>query len=47
MANLRQAKTDIELRSMTISNVKKAYSILAEDYNRLINLDFIYCPHCG
>lgn len=21
--------------------------ILAEDYNRLINLDFIYCPHCG
>ena len=47
MASLRQAKTDIELRSMTISNVKKAYSILAEDYNRLINLDFIYCPHCG
>ena len=47
MANLRQAKTDAELRTMTVTNVKKAYSILAEDYNRLLNLEFIYCPHCG
>lgn len=47
MANLRQAKTDAELRTMTITNVKKAYSNLAEDYNRLLDLEFIYCPHCG
>lgn len=47
MATLRQAKTDAELRSMTIGNVKKAYSALAEDYNRLLNLEYVYCPHCG
>lgn len=47
MANLRQAKTDDQLRGLTISNVKKAYSTLAEDYNRLIDLEYVYCPHCG
>ena len=57
MANLRQAKTDTELRSMTISNVKKAYSILAEELikkmieqqkDMKIPTSLIpYCPHCG
>ena len=47
MANLRQAKTDDEIKKLTINNVKKAYHELAIDYNHLLNLDYIYCPHCG
>lgn len=47
MASLRQAKSEAELQSMTIANAKKAYLIVAEDYNRLLNLEFIFCPHCG
>jgi hypothetical protein len=47
MAYLRQAKTQEELKALTVNNVKKAYGDLAEDYNRLVNLDVIYCPCCG
>ena len=47
MANLRQAKTDDEVKKLTVNNVKGAYHDLAIDYNHLLNLDYIYCPHCG
>lgn len=47
MANLKQAKSDAEIKKMTINNVKKAYYELALDYNHLLNLDYVYCPHCG
>lgn len=47
MANLRQAKTDDEIKKLTVNNVKIAYHDLAVDYNHLLNLDYIYCPHCG
>lgn len=47
MANLRQAKTDEEIKKLTVNNVKKAYHELALDYNHVLNGDFIYCPHCG
>lgn len=47
MANLRQAKTDDEIKRLTVNNVKIAYHDLAVDYNHLLNLDYIYCPHCG
>lgn len=46
-ANLRQAKTDDEIKKLTVNNVKTAYHELALDYNHLLNLDFIFCPHCG
>lgn len=46
-ANLRQAKTDDEIKKLTVNNVKIAYHELALDYNHLLNLDFIFCPHCG
>ena len=46
-ANLKQAKTDDEIKKLTVNNVKTAYHELALDYNHLLNLDFIYCPHCG
>ena len=47
MAHLRQAKTDEEIKKMTVNNVKKAYHELAIDYNHLLELDYVYCPHCG
>ena len=47
MANLRQAKTDDEVKRLTVNKVKDAYHDLAIDYNHLLDLDYIYCPHCG
>lgn len=47
MANLKQAKTDNEIKKLTVNDVKKAYHELAIDYNHLLNLDYIFCPHCG
>ena len=47
MANLRQAKTDDEIKKLTVNSVKSAYHELALDYNHLLNLDYVYCPHCG
>ena len=47
MANLRQSKTDEEIKKLTVNNVKKAYHELAMDYNHLLDLDYVYCPHCG
>lgn len=47
MANLRQAKTDEEIKKLTVNSVKSAYHDLALDYNHILNGDYIYCPHCG
>ena len=47
IANLKQAKTDDEIKRLTVNSVKTAYHDLALDYNHLLNLDYIYCPHCG
>lgn len=47
MAYLKQAKTPDEIKSLTVNNVKKAYNDLAEDYNKLVELDYVYCPQCG
>ena len=47
MAFLKQAKTEDEVKSLTIAKVKKEYNTLATDYNKVINLDYVYCPHCG
>ena len=46
-ANLKQAKTQDEVKRLTVNDVKKAYNELALDYNHLLNLDFVYCPKCG
>ena len=47
MAYIKQAKTEDEIKKLTVANVKKAYNDLAKDYNRLVNLDYIICPVCG
>ena len=47
MAFLKQAKTEDEIRKLTISNVRKAYNELAQDYNKIIDGDLIRCSKCG
>lgn len=47
MAFLRQARTENEIKRMTVSNVKKAYNELAADYNKIINRDYLFCPSCN
>lgn len=47
LAYLKQAKNKEQLGELTLSKVKKAYLELADDYNRLIELSYIYCPKCG
>jgi len=47
MAYLRQAKTEEEIKKLTVANVKKSYNDLARDYNKVIEQDYILCPKCG
>ena len=47
MAFLKQAKSDEEIKALTVTNVKKAYNELARDYNKIIEQDYILCPVCG
>lgn len=47
MAFMKQAKTEDEIRKLTISNVRKSYNELAKDYNKLIEQDVVLCPKCN
>lgn len=47
MAYIKQAKTEEEIKQLTVANVKKAYNELARDYNKIIEQDYILCPKCG
>lgn len=47
MAYLRPAKTEDEVKKTTVSQIRKDYVKLAEEYNHLLDLDYIYCPQCG
>lgn len=47
MAYLKQAKTEDEIKKLTVANVKKVYNELARDYNKVIEQDYILCPKCG
>lgn len=47
MAYLKQAKTENEIKKLTVNKVKQAYLELAAEYNRILDGDYIYCPQCG
>ncbi len=47
MAYLKQARTEAEIKSATVSKVKQYYNELSRDYDRIINQDYILCPVCG
>ena len=47
MAYLKQARTEDEIKSATVSKVKTYYNELAKDFNKIIEQDYILCPVCG
>ena len=47
MAYLKQARTEAEIKSATVGKVKQYYNELANDYNKIIEQDYILCPVCG
>lgn len=47
MANLKLAKTEEELKSMRIADIKKSYIEIGGMYNKLIDGDYLKCPKCG
>lgn len=47
MAYMKEAKTESELKGITLVNLRKEYIKLSEDYNKLMNLEVLYCPVCG
>lgn len=47
MAFLKQAKTEDEIKKLTVSSVKKAYNELARDYTKIIEGNYVYCHKCN
>jgi len=47
MAYLKQARSETEIKSATVSKVKQYYNELARDYTKIIEQDYILCPKCG
>lgn len=46
MAYMKQAKTEDELKGITLANMRKEYIKLATDYNKIMNLEVVQCPIC-
>lgn len=47
MANLKQTKTEDEIKRLTVANVKNEYNKLASDYNKILEGRYVYCHHCN
>ena len=47
MAHLKQAKTEDEVKKLTVSNVKNEYNKLASDYNKILEGKYVYCHRCN
>lgn len=47
LANLKLAKSEEELKSMRIGDIKKSYLEIGSKYNKMIDGDLLKCPKCG
>lgn len=47
MARVVEPISEDELKRMTVVNLRKEYKKLSDFYQRIINKDVVYCPHCG
>lgn len=47
MAVLRKPLTSTETAKLGVREVRKEYTALANDYKRILDNDFAYCPFCG
>lgn len=41
------ALSDNELKKTNVTNLRQEYKKLSNIYNRIINEELVYCPHCG
>ena len=47
MARMLNPLTDEELKKINVVNLRKEYKKIADIYNKIVNEDLVYCPHCG
>ena len=47
IAFLKQARSEDEVKRLTVSNVKREYNKLASDYNKILDGRYVYCHHCN
>lgn len=47
MAKVIEPLSDAELKKTTIVSLRQEYKKLSNIYNRIMNEELIYCPHCG
>ena len=47
MARIRQARTEEEVKRITVGKLRKEYNLLAEEYNRIIEQKVMLCPKCN
>lgn len=47
MARMLNPLTDEELKRTNVVNLRKEYKKIADIYNKIVNEDLVYCPHCG
>lgn len=47
MATLKRAYEPDEVKKIGVSAVRTAYNKLAEDYNKILDYKYIFCPMCG
>lgn len=47
MANFKAALTPEEIKHLGVTKVREAYTVLAEDYNRIFDRKYLICPMCG
>ena len=47
MARMLNPMTDEELKTTNVVNLRKEYKKIADIYNKIVNEELVYCPHCG
>ena len=47
MANIITPHTEEEVKKMPVAKLRQEYLRMAEDYNKMINGDLVFCGHCG
>lgn len=47
MAKMIEPLSDAELKKTAIVNLRDEYRKLSNVYNRIVNEELVYCPHCG
>lgn len=47
MAHLKQARTPQVIKRMNVANLREEYNELATEYNKIVDLKYLFCHVCG